>query len=226
MIKAIIFDFDGTILDTETAWFHALKKGYQQYDAELSLDQYSQCIGTHQSSFDPYENIVKAAKQPVDVEAFRLAVKDHYESFMKQELIREGVLDWLKQAKAAGIRIGLATSSHRAWIDKYAGELGIIDYFDGIRTADDVKQVKPDPELYLKVIEDLGVKPEEAVVVEDSPNGVRAAVAAGIKCIVTPNPITRELAFDESPLCYFADSLADIDFEAMTGGMLRHSGKR
>lgn len=226
MIKAIIFDFDGTIIDTETAWYEALRIAYEEHGVELSLELYSQCIGTDLSSFDPYEYLVTEKKLPIDLDQFKEHIRQQHSAFMEKEQMRDGVLDWLQKAKASGLKLGLATSSHRPWIDRHAEQLGIGDYFECIRTADNVAKVKPNPELYLQVLEGLGVAPEEAIAIEDSPNGARAAAAAGIKCIVVPNGVTRSLTFDDSELYYLAESLAKIDFDAMINGTLRlaHSG--
>jgi len=221
MIKAIIFDFDGTIIDTETAWFDAFRFAYKEHGVELALEQYSQCIGTNLSAFNPYEYLVTELKLPIDLAAFKERIHAQHTAFMEKEKVRDGVLDWLELAKASGLKIGLATSSHRAWIDKYAEQLGIGHYFECIRTADDVTNVKPDPELYLKALEGLGVKPEEAIAIEDSPNGARAAAAAGMKCIIVPNTITRSLSFDDSLFYYFAKSLSEVDYNEAVNGTLK-----
>ncbi|CAM4355732.1 HAD-IA family hydrolase [Paenibacillus alkaliterrae] len=134
--------------------------------------------------------------------------------------MREGILNYLELAKEAGLKIGLASSSHRAWIDKYMDQLGIAHYFECIRTADDVAKVKPDPELYVQTLAGLGVSASEAVAIEDSPNGARAAASAGMACIVVPNTMTRSLSFDESRHYYHSDSLANIDFNQMAAGKL------
>ena len=114
---------------------------------------------------------------------------------MKKEPIRPGILAYLQTAKAAGIKIGLATSSDRAWIDKYVNLLGIGQYFDCYCTADTVKNVKPDPALYLQALDKLNVSANEAIAIEDSPNGARAAVAAGLHTVVIKNKITKQLPF-------------------------------
>jgi len=211
LIKAMIFDFDGTIIDTETAWFVAFREAYGQRGVELTLEQYSQCIGTNLKTFNPYEYLITERKMPMDRDLFREEVQARHADLMKKERIRPGILDFLSEAKAAGLRIGLASSSSRAWVDKYLLQLDIRNYFECIRTADDVKNVKPDPELYLQALSCLGVKGEEAVAIEDSPNGAKAAAAAGMHCVVVPNSITRHLAFD--PGHYSADSLTSLNFD-------------
>ncbi|WP_042168255.1 HAD family hydrolase [Paenibacillus gorillae] len=212
MIKAIIFDFDGTILDTETPWYYAFRDAYKQHGVELSLELYSSCIGTNNDGFNPYEYLSTEHGIQIDKQSFKQAIHLEHTARMEREEIRPGIRELLEHARAEGLRIGLASSSSYKWVDKYLTSLGIRNYFECIRTSDDVAEVKPNPELYLQALEALGVEAAEAVAIEDSPNGARAAIAAGMHCVVVPNELTKVLAFDASPLYYHADSLAEVDW--------------
>lgn len=216
MIKAIIFDFDGTIIDTETAWYSAFRDAYEDHGVDLTLDMYSQCIGTSLHTFNPYEYLVTELHLPIDLDAFRQSIHNRHSEIMKTESIRPGIIEYLKQAKQSGLKIGLASSSARAWVDKYIRGLGISDYFDIIRTSDDVRHVKPDPELYLQTLTGLGVKATEAIAIEDSPNGAKAAMVAGIYTVVVPNEITKLLSFEGSHI--METSLSNIPFERLMSG--------
>lgn len=212
-IRALIFDFDGTILDTETAWYEAFKEAYLEHEVELTLDMYGKCIGTSLHVFDPYEYLITEMKIPLDREVFRQRVHARHTEMMAQEVIRPGVLDYLVEAQELGLRIGLASSSKRAWVDKYLAQLGIGSYFETIRTAEDVALVKPHPELYELALKDLGVQPHEAIAIEDSPNGARAAAAAGMHYLAVPNPVTKFLAFDGEPRT--VQSLEELSLTAL-----------
>ncbi|GGG66315.1 HAD family hydrolase [Paenibacillus radicis (ex Gao et al. 2016)] len=212
MVKAIIFDFDGTILDTETAWYYAFRDAYKKHGVELSLELYSSCIGTSNDHFNPYDYLATEHGIQFDKQTFKEAIHLEHTAMMEREQIRPGIRELLERAKAEGLRIGLASSSSYEWVDKYLNLLGIRDYFECIRTSDHVAQVKPDPELYLQALEALGVEANEAIAIEDSPNGARAAIAAGMHCVVVPNELTKTLAFDAAPRYYHADSLAEVDW--------------
>lgn len=213
MIKAIIFDFDGTIIDTETAWYMAFRDLYQEYGVDLTLEMYSQCIGTSLHNFNPYEYLVTELKWPIDLDEFRKSVQERHTEIMAQEQIRPGIIEYLQQAKQSGLKIGLASSSERAWVDKHIDQLGLSHYFEFIRTSDNVRHVKPDPELYLQTLSGLGVQSSDTIAVEDSPNGARAAMKAGIFTVVVPNSITKLLPFDDVHM--MKQSLLDIPFESL-----------
>ncbi|MCY0880777.1 MAG: HAD-IA family hydrolase, partial [Firmicutes bacterium] len=191
MIKALIFDFDGTIIDTETAWYQAFREAYKEYGVDLSLEQYAQCIGTSLHAFNPYEYLVTDLHLSIDLKAFRQSVQERHARLMDEQTMRQGIFNYLQTARSKHLQIGLASSSQRDWIEHFLHKLNIRDYFECIRSADDVRHVKPDPELYLQALDCLKVHPDEALAIEDSPNGSQAAAAAGIHCVVAPNAITK-----------------------------------
>lgn len=196
MIKALIFDFDGTIIDTETAWYIAFRDAYKEHGVDLTLDMYSGCIGTSLKTFNPYEYLITDLNLPIDRDSFRESIQLQHAALMNKEKVRPGIQEYLKQASKAGIKLAVASSSKREWVEQHLEQLKLKDYFEVIRTADDVANVKPDPELYNQALEALGVTSDEAVAIEDSPNGARAAAAAGLHCVVISNTITGTLEFD------------------------------
>jgi HAD superfamily hydrolase (TIGR01509 family) len=196
MIKALIFDFDGTIIDTETAWYIAFRDAYKEHGVDLTLEMYSECIGTSLKTFNPYEYLITDLNLPIDRDAFRESIQLQHAALMNKEKVRPGIQEYLEQASKAGIKLAVASSSKREWVEQHLEQLKLKDYFEVIRTADDVANVKPDPELYNQALEALGVTPDEAVAIEDSPNGARAAAAAGMHCVVISNTITGTLEFE------------------------------
>ncbi|CAM4368010.1 HAD family hydrolase [Paenibacillus typhae] len=214
MIKGIIFDFDGTIIDTETAWFTAFSEAYEEHGVELTLEKYSTCIGTSLNSFNPYEYLITDLKLDIDRDKFRTDVQLRHSKLMELEEMRPGIQHYLDSAKDAGLRMGLASSSSMEWVGRYLDQLGISDYFECIRTSDHVKNVKPDPELYNQTLSYLNIAPEEAVAIEDSPNGAKAAAAAGMNCVIIPNAITSFLEFDDTSSKI--ECLSQLDFDQAT----------
>ncbi|MBL0388304.1 HAD family hydrolase [Tumebacillus sp. ITR2] len=200
MIQAVVFDCDGLIIDTETPWYNVMAELFEERGVSLPLDVYARVLGTSNAAFDLFAYLEEVSGKPVDREAARSRMRTRHALLMQEEKVRPGVEDYLRQAKEMGLRIGLASSSQREWVEKHLRNHGLFDYFEVIRTSDDVERVKPDPELYLSALEFLGVAPEHAVAFEDSPNGTRAAKAAGMYCVTVPNSLTEQLPFDEYDL--------------------------
>lgn len=200
MIKAIVFDFDGLIIDTETPWYSAYKEVFKRYDVDLSMEIWGACIGTTFDAFDPHDYLREQSGQHITNEEIIDETRTIFNELMAEQELRAGVLDYLREAKSLGLAVGLATSSNRKWIDLHFAKLGIGEYFDTVYTADDVERVKPDPELYMKAMETLGVKGHETIVFEDSLNGLKAAKAAGAFCVIVPNNVTSFMDFKDYDL--------------------------
>ncbi|MCL6458920.1 MAG: HAD family hydrolase [Gorillibacterium sp.] len=207
MIKAVIFDFDGLILDTETHEFVSYQELFQEHGVELSLDVWGKGIGTI-SDFDPYAHLDECVGQTLNRANLKKLREENFDLRLAAETLRPGVEEYIKAAKSAGLRVGLASSSPAAWVLGHLRHYGILDLFECIRSSDDVTNVKPDPELYLQVLDEFGITPDEALVFEDSPNGALAAERAGIRCVVVPNMVTNNLTFGQ--VTHRIDSMADI----------------
>lgn len=195
LIKGVIFDFDGLIVDTETTWYEAFKEVfYESHHINIDLLGYSQCIGTGNDVL--YNYFRELAGETVNCEMLEKHAAIRYETMMKAPILREGVKDYLDEAKQNNLKIALASSSSKSWVHKYLTQLNIMEYFEVINTQDDVSNIKPDPELYLKTLIDLGLSREETIVFEDSLNGLSAAKQAGIRCVIVPNNVTKHLKFE------------------------------
>ncbi|MBP1994070.1 HAD family hydrolase [Paenibacillus eucommiae] len=211
MIKAVVFDFDGLIIDTETTWFDSYYEVLSSYNIEFPLDVFSRCIGTHGSELQLHLEALTGNAETTRV--IETSVLELHKTKMLSVEAREGVRDYLEAARRLGLRIGLASSSNRLWIDNFLAVLGLNEYFEVIKSSDDVAHVKPDPELYVQAVEALGIEPFEALAFEDSVNGSKAAKAAGLYCVIVPNPVTEKLAFENYDMRI--QSMGDLPLEAL-----------
>ena len=200
MIKAIVFDFDGLIIDTETPAYEAFRDVFEEYGVELSLEAYSQCIGTSFAVFNPFNYLDECMGRKMDRDVVGRQVDKRHHKLLELATLRPGVIDYLAHARELKLSIGLATSSPLSWITPYFDRFELHKYFDSITTADEVAKVKPDPELYLKSLVKLGVAGAETIAFEDSLNGLKAAKAAGLHCVVVPNPSTQHFPFENHNL--------------------------
>ena len=208
MIRALIFDFDGILLDTETPDFEQWQVMYREHGSDLTLDEYGACIGTTIDARDPLAALESAVGHPLDRPALHARHREALLRILEGEPPMPGVLDYLAEARRLGLALGVASSSHRDWVGGNLERLGLMPHFHCVRTRTEVPRAKPEPDLYLAVLRDLGVAPDEAVAFEDSPPGVTAARAAGIFCVAVPNRVTRHLAIGHADLTIA--SLADM----------------
>ncbi len=207
MRRALVLDFDGLILDTETAAFESWSTAYDEHGLELSRTRWQRGIGTDRAGFAPLEEIGRRMGPGGDVEAMNTRRRLHRDALIARMEPMPGVTAWLRESRRAGLRVGVASSSPLEWVEGHLERLGLREYFDAFATEEDVDRVKPSPDLYLTALERLGAAPDRALALEDSPNGVAAAKAAGITCVAVPGPMTRGLAFDAADLVL--DSLAE-----------------
>jgi HAD superfamily hydrolase (TIGR01509 family) len=222
MIRGLIFDFDGLILDTELPAFRAWEEICLEHGCPLPLELWASCIGTSWK-FDVLGYLEGRLGRELDRPA--LAARHHRRELelISQEEPLPGVRDYIAGAKRLGLKLGLASSSSRAWVVHHLARLGLEREFDSIKCAEDVGRAKPDPDLYRAVLAELALEPEEALALEDSPNGVLAARRAGLFCVAVPNPLTSRLPLDGADL--LLDSLASLPLEALLREVQRKRGR-
>lgn len=213
MIQAILFDFDGLILDTETPIFSAWQTIYAEFACSLSLDEYSGCIGASHTAFDPCADLERKCGRPVAREEMQPRAAKLYRELITEKDALPGIREVLAAARQLGIRTAVASNSTREWVEEHLTRLELLPFFNVIRTRDDVARLKPDPELYLEALAALGVKAEQAFALEDSPHGILAARRAGLFAVAVPNELTRALPLNEPDLCL--DSLGELPLPAL-----------
>jgi len=210
-IRALLFDFDGLLLDTEGPSYRAWVEVYERHGHELPLTTWAAAIGTI-DGFDPVRHL-EGLGVTLDDDAHE-ARRQRDLDLCDLEQLRPGVTDLLAEAERRGLRTAIVSSSDEAWIARHLDRHDLLDRFDAIVCANGERtRAKPRPTLYLEALDRLGVRAEEAVAFEDSPNGVAAAVAAGIFCIAVPNDVTS--ALDLSAANRVVASLAEVDLDAL-----------
>jgi HAD superfamily hydrolase (TIGR01509 family) len=205
-IRALVFDFDGLICDTETSSFSTAKAIYEEHGVDLTLEQWQDRIGTHAR---PWYADLEAVVGPLSdretvLERRRLA---HHEQ-VRAEAAMPGVEAFVAAASDAGLDLAVASSSSVGWVTEHLDRLGLLDRFSVLSCANDEVPAKPDPGVYRLAVDRLGVAPHEAAAFEDSPNGIAAARAAGLRCIAVPNWMTEDL--DLSAADAVVGSFADL----------------
>ncbi|RYG27703.1 HAD family hydrolase [bacterium] len=203
MLRALIFDFDGLILDTETPEVRAWEAMYEAYGHKMDPDWVAYQIGrgAEQIAERPVDKL--AALVPgLDADEVEKEYRARRMTAILAEPIRPGVEKLLKEAERLSLKLAVASSSKHEWVDSHLTRLGLIGYFEAICCADDVERAKPFPDLYELAQSELGIRARETVALEDSPNGIQSAVDAGLKVVAVPNEVTRNLDLSKATSRY------------------------
>jgi HAD superfamily hydrolase (TIGR01509 family) len=211
-IRALIFDFDGLILDTEAPVFQSWQELYAAFGLRLELSEWSQYIGLAEGAFDFFAILQERLGRKLDASLGKERSQRELQLIYQQPVL-PGVLEYLQAARRLSLKVGLASSSSCAWVTGHLQRLDLLSCFDCLRASDDVRSAKPDPELYQAVLDVFGLGPHEALALEDSFNGVLAARRAGIFTVAVPNPLTEHMPLQAANLRL--RSLTDLSLEAL-----------
>ena len=207
-IRALVFDFDGLILETETPAFQAWDEIFREHGVELKRERWHDYIGREGRWFDVHGHLEELTGRAHDRDATKARRNARRDELLNAEKILAGVVELFREARAEGIKVAVASSSSREWVCGHLERLSFMEGWDAIVCRADVEHAKPAPDLYLKAVETMGVAPGEAVALEDSPNGIASAKAAGLRVVAVPNPLTA--ALDLRAADALVPSLADM----------------
>jgi HAD superfamily hydrolase (TIGR01509 family) len=218
-IRALVFDFDGVIVDTESSDLRAWRDVFEDHGAELTLAVWAQVIGTQEHHFDPIEHLELLLRMPVDRARVAADFARRRLELTEVQPLLPGVRELVSYARGQGIKLAVASSSSRDWVEGLLDSRGILSDFDCVCCREDVARTKPYPDLYIAALSCLGISALETVALEDSPNGIAAARAAGIYVVALPNPVTAEL--DLSGADAHLESLAAVPPAELLGQLRR-----
>jgi HAD superfamily hydrolase (TIGR01509 family) len=197
-LRAVLFDFDGTLWDSESAVFGVMRDLYREHGHELTIETWSAAIGTL-GGFDPYGTLNELAGGGLDVAQIHDGTEERIRAAARGVPLRPGVEAFLRRLDEAGVPRALVSSDSSEWLVEHLERLGWPDGWSAMVCADGVAaHAKPNPHLYLAALELLEVPAAATFAVEDSPNGVRAAKAAGVPVACVPNEVTATLDLSEA----------------------------
>nr|WP_314462513.1 HAD family phosphatase [uncultured Clostridium sp.] len=207
MIKAVIFDMDGVIIDSEGVYLEYQLEFAKKKNPDVKLEDLYPMVGaTKQECWEVVERAVSNGQTWEELRTeFRR--RDIYGEIDYRTIYRPEVTDTLKQLKHTGFRLALASSTHLELVERVLKENGIREYFEAVVSGEQFKKSKPDPEIYLYTVSQLKLKPEECLAVEDSTIGITAARRAGLKIAAV---IDTRYGFDQSLADYKLNQVKDV----------------
>jgi HAD superfamily hydrolase (TIGR01509 family) len=209
MIRALVFDFDGLIVDTETPLIDAYAAVHATHGVAFDRTLFIRNVGHAEYAFDPWHGFSPHADRAA-LELQRRVIKD---DLMIRQPVLPGVVALLDGARQHGLRVGLASNSSHGWVESHLARLGLLDRFEFLACREDVPSPKPEPDLYKLVLNRFGLRGREAIAFEDSHTGALAAKRAHLWAVAVPGPSTLHHDFAHADLK--ATSLAEVALDVL-----------
>lgn len=223
MIDAFVFDFDGLILDTEWCEYRSIADEFDRFGHHYPVEHFQRFVGSAWPTGWTAELIAlvpELSDTPATHDELLAHRRERRDELLTGEGVMPGVVELLDLAALSGIGLAVASSSSRDWVEGHLERLGLHARFATVLSRDHVERAKPAPDLFLAATRALGAAPAATVAFEDSHNGCTAAKAAGLRCVVVPNRITRVQDFAHAD--HVASSLLELELDLLrrlvTGG--------
>lgn len=223
-IDAVIFDFDGVILDTETPLYETWAELYVEHGQVLEIELWHKCLGRADNHFDFHAHLVASvggAETPevgrgeLDRDVILGKKRERSLAIINAKPVMAGIVERAVEAKAMGLGVGVCSSSSRSWVGGHLERLGVREHFGEMVVREDTTIHKPEPEPYWEAARRLGAAPGRVLVFEDTPNGIKAAKAAGMFCVALPNAMTAPL--DLSAADFVVEDLGSVGLGEIVG---------
>lgn len=210
MISAVIFDFDGTIIDTESSEFSTVQDVFREHGHEYTMETFLQGVGRADGRH--WVDVLQEFTGPLeDIDTIKEKRRLAHRDMIDGSELRPGVMQLVERAENQEKALAVASSSPLSWVDRHLTVRGLNDRFQFIATRDLVERAKPWPDVFLAAAEGLEIDPRECLVIEDSHHGVVAAKAAGMTCVAVANPVTAGSDFTKADLVL--ESLAELPYD-------------
>jgi HAD superfamily hydrolase (TIGR01509 family) len=209
---AVIFDFDGTILDSESAEYESHRRFFADHGVDLTVDEWCIGIGIVKPATHWFDWFSERAGSPPTFDDFRRVTRRYFREHVRMEPM-PGISTLIGGLIASGVPIAIASSASADWVVGAVERLGLRDTFAAIVTGEQVAMTKPAPDGYLEAARRLGVAPGSCVAIEDSGPGVAAARAAGMHTVAVPHRLN--LTHDFAPADLRVESAAELSVERL-----------
>jgi len=205
--SAVLFDFDGVLVDTEWAIYQSWRRVFEDHGHDLPLELYTRCIGSDFATWSAKTHLEELTGLAFDWHDLDARRQEEILRDLTDEGPMAGAVEWLEKLTLAQVPCAVVSSSSHHWVDGWLEKTGLVGYFSTVVCRGDAPRIKPAPDLFLEAAKRLGLAPADCLVIEDSLNGVIAAQAAGMPVWAVPNRVTGGLDF----------AVADRVFRSLAG---------
>jgi HAD superfamily hydrolase (TIGR01509 family) len=221
-VEALVFDLDGTIADTESVEYDAIRRVWADHGLDYPIERWAHVVG---QSWSPgwITELAAEAAAAVDADTAHASKRRYHDELLAALVLRPGVAALIADASAAGIPLAVASNSDSVWVEHVLEQLGLLSKFVAITTIDHVAQGKPHPEPFLAACARVGARPGRAVAFEDSATGVASAVAAGLFTVACPGPLTA--GHDISAADLVVASLEEVTLAGLEAALSGRDGR-
>ncbi|MBS1717088.1 MAG: HAD family phosphatase [Armatimonadetes bacterium] len=212
-LDAVFFDFDGLILDTETPEVIAWQHLYADHGLEFPDEIWQRMIGEAGTEIGrlPLTHLERMLGRPINHAELEEANRIKRHAMIEQQPVMPGVQELLQELRARFVPLAVVSSSRHPWVFGHLSRLGLVDYFQALICRSESLPTKPAPDLYLAAKRQFG---PQAVAIEDSPKGIAAAKAAGLRCFAVPNSLTKQLDLSGADRVF--NSVGEITYEELS----------
>ncbi|MBV9300161.1 MAG: HAD-IA family hydrolase [Verrucomicrobia bacterium] len=222
-LAAIVFDFDGLIVDTENPGFLSWQEIYQEFGAKLSIDDWRNATG-YVGGFDPGIHLEQILGRELDWSHLRPRREARNWELTLEAKALPGIEPLFRTAREHQLSIGVASNSENGWVEGGLRRLGLRQYVDTVVTRDMVMNPKPAPDIYLKTVQTLQVEARNAVALEDSEPGCRAAKLAGLTAVAIPNQFSERQDLTIADL--IVKSAAELNLDRLAAVVVGERGRQ
>ena len=199
---AILFDFDGVILDTEWSIYESMRETFIENGHDLPLEEYVKCIGSDFNTWSPENMLEELTGKTFDWETIGIARNKWIRKEISKLDTMPGVRETVSLCQQREIPVAIVSSSNHSWVDGWLDKLGLLKSFDHIIAREDAPRIKPAPDLYLEAVKRLKLPASKCLVIEDSLNGMKSAHTVGCPVAAIPNRITQCIDFSAAEYQY------------------------
>ena len=200
--EAILFDFDGVILDTEWSIYESMRETFIENGHDLPLEEYVKCIGSDFNTWSPENMLEELTGKAFDWEAIGIARNKWIREEINKLDAMPGVRETVNLCQERKIPIAIVSSSNHSWVDGWLDKLGLLESFDHIIAREDAPRIKPAPDLYAEAVKRIKLPASKSLVIEDSLNGMKSAHTVGCPVAAIPNRITQCIDFSAAEYQY------------------------